>query len=79
MPMESYWSKFESVQVWMTLTDSTVTQRQAHGTICAGAVVCNTHTSDFRATQEAIGTVWGSVLIDLLLVYLLLDLHAHSG
>ncbi len=54
--MQSYLSKFESV--WMTLTDSTVTQRQAHGTICAGGatVVCNTHASDVTATQEAIGT-----------------------
>ncbi len=53
----SYCSKFESV--WMTLADSTVAQRQALGTICAGRVSCNTHTSDFRTTQEAVGTVLG--------------------
>jgi hypothetical protein len=56
--LESYWSKFESV--WMTLADSTVAQRQALGTICARGVVCNTHTSDFRTMQEAVGAVLGS-------------------
>ena len=36
-PLESYCSKFESVR--MTLAESTVAQRQALGTICAGGVV----------------------------------------
>ncbi len=57
-PMESYWSKFESV--WIILADSTVAQSQALGTICSGGVVCNTHASNFRTTQEAVGTVLGS-------------------
>ena len=56
--MKSYWSKFESV--WMTLADSTVAQRQALGTTCARGMVCNTHASDFRTTQEAVVTAMAS-------------------
>ncbi len=58
--LESYRSRFESI--WITLADSTVAKRQALDTICSGGVVCNTHTvtSEFRTTQEAVVTVFGS-------------------
>ena len=44
----------------MILADSTVAQRQALGTTCARGMVCNTHASDFRTTQEAVGTAMAS-------------------
>jgi hypothetical protein len=44
----------------MTLADSTVAQRQALGTICAGGVLCITHASDFKTTQADVGTAMAS-------------------